>query len=321
MEDPTELYNKAVKKESSWLKIFYDDSDYENIADMYNRSGDLFRNNKQWVLSINSYNAAIKIFIRINDPLKTIELYQYITNIYSTQLNDIDNAIINAQNCINICPRNYKSNVAKLYKVLGTLYEKKNNYIKAIESYESSANVYTFMNYHTQDIKQCFHRIAELYCILEEYKNALLKYKEILNLSKSQYRNYIDDSTITKIVLCNIIDEDIVGAKNTINTFMLIKSPTSTFLKNIITSVENTHYNMFIDTTNSLTEIHKLDNIDNILISKIKSMYFINNTYTNIQNIDNLTNVTNETNIDNINVPNINDTNNINNINNIDDWT
>ncbi|AYV82073.1 MAG: alpha-soluble NSF attachment protein 2-like [Homavirus sp.] len=296
-----ELFKKANNKENSWFKIFYSKYDYENIADVYRDSGTKFRMNGQWDLAINAYLCAIRMIEKTDSVYDTIEIYENIAIIYHKNLNDIENAIKYTNTCINICSQTQivkPINIARMYKTLANLYEQYNDLEKAISCYDSACNIYDMHNNYRTDIKNCLLRMAELYCKIDKYNQALQTYIKLINLNTSSYRSYVEDSLLLKVILCYLIIEDIVGAKQFYEKYSAIKMSVTKLIKNIILAIERNDGDIFKNSMKEYLYNYKFDNIDNILISKIDSVCFDNRSIYNDNIMDKTEQIDNSAQID-----------------------
>lgn len=289
MESGEDLYKKALDKEQSFFKIFYDDYTYEEIGTMYKTAGDRFKINKNWNGAVLSYLSAIRLYIKTNRLYDTIEIYEIVTNIYSKHLNNIPNAINTIEAGIDKSIKLNKLDIiANLYKILANLHEQNNDPVKAITVYGLAYDIYDNMKHHKLDAKHCLVRVADLYCITEQYNHALDKYKELVQLSKHYRSQYIDEFIIFKLLLCLLVEEDLVGAKKWFEQHILTKPNSSKFFKQLFTALENQDKGGFENSVNMHNLMNPLDSTDSLLISKIRSVWF-NNTLDNTNNDTELT--------------------------------
>jgi tetratricopeptide (TPR) repeat protein len=245
MTNTQELYEKAIKKENSFLRFFYSSYDYDTIADMYEECGRGFSLDKKWELSIEAYMNAVRLYIKAKSYLGIVDIYNKVSNIYMIHLNNLPKAIevlelvLLQSNTFNMRCR--PTHIASIHKGLALLYEKNNQIDKAIESYGQACNIYELDGGYKLQFKQCLTKLADLECSVGDYNMGLQAYKKLIGM-----QSYIDDTILFKIVLCNLINEDVVSASITSATYKSTRYIVNTFLKAIISAVEQNDINMLI---------------------------------------------------------------------------
>ncbi len=163
---------EALEYSKEGLDLAYRLDDYVGLADLYNRSGVVYRNLGDYSQALQYYTQALQYAQKIRDPRQTAYAFNNIGGIYTLQ-ESYALAIENSQKAI----RSFDSlgdqrGISFCLINMGINYRKLKEYGKAIESFEKCLEIRKhWKNAHTE-ILACYFQLGETYLEKKDYNRA-----------------------------------------------------------------------------------------------------------------------------------------------------
>jgi tetratricopeptide (TPR) repeat protein len=273
------LIIEAKNKESSYLhylinKLSCSNGSFEeSIAELYTDAGNLYYINKDYDNAVNAFINASRYNIKMENNIEMINCFNKIQKCF-INLNNYSSAIFYIKKCSNYFFSKNKINEASKYELkIADIYEKKNDYKKAIESYKIVLS-YTFDNDIT--INNFLLKIADLYILEYDLHNASEYYTMYLeNTETDKLLRFKHPEIILKIILCHIgmkeneIEDTIISFSNNYPIFN--NSIEHDFIIDFAKITEEKDISKFENLLKKYFSIKRLDNILINLFTTIKS--------------------------------------------------
>lgn len=220
-DDIADLYNKAGNKAKSI-------NDRKTSFDCFVKAGNLYQKIEYNNEAAANYEAAASVIMKIN-PMTSLEYFEKAVDIY-----------IQKGSFYNAC---------NIYKNLAQLFEDQSDYINAIKYTHKLIDIYE-SNDKDKLIHQYISNLSKYYVMIDEYDSAIDNYNKLLTIkSNDVLYKYKVTYHIFLLILLKLFNDDIVGAKNTLEYFCnyepyFKKSSEKKWSKKIIKSVETLDQNL-----------------------------------------------------------------------------
>lgn len=278
MSDPRELIQEAEKllKPQGWfLLVISGSSQYsrqEEASDLYVQAGN------QYLLNRDFANAATQ-FVKASEIQKELrndnDMANYLIEAYkSYKFVSPQDAISCLSKAIDIySARNGQfRRAANCSMDLGSLYESIPDLEKAAQAYEKAGQLYTVDHAEALSSK-AYTSCADLYASSGQYSKAIEYYDSVskvnvhLSLTSWKLKEYY-----LKIILCCLCLDDIVEARNKLQSFSGDWENTREFkfVQDILEAIEQGDVQAFTDTVFNFDQFSKLDKLKTQLLLKIK---------------------------------------------------
>jgi len=249
MSNPDVIFKDAEKKMNSF-SLFGGSSKYEAAADMFNKAGNLYKNDKNWEKAGDAYAMAAENFGRVGsqydsatNSINAAQCYKKI---------DLTKAIVQYEAGIRVYIAQGKfSMVAKLYQEIAEMYGDDNKE-SAKEFYQKASDAYENDN-QTSRANTCLLKFAEIASQLESYEEAIEAFKKVStralenNLLKYSAKDYL-----LKCGICYLANSDSIGAQQAFAEFCEMDPSFETsregkFLNQLITSSTEFNVDAYVD--------------------------------------------------------------------------
>lgn len=199
----------AKRKEKSWL---FFSPNYELAADNYKIAANNMALASKLKESSKLFSSAAKCYIKTDNIYEAGTLYEKAYE-YSNDLKYIEKAI----KCYDD-NGNYMK-IGRLMILLGDKYCVINDYETAISKYLESINYLRLSNSKTYEMKTLI-KIGDIYVSMEKYQKASDIYQKILDeYIELSNKLYMTTRILLKLVLCNILLNDVVNAIELFNKY------------------------------------------------------------------------------------------------------
>lgn len=238
-----QAHHKAKAASRKWA--FWDDSNYEDAAELYRRASHLFLMQKDYVQGCDALVNSAKMFLKEHMHLEAAADYINIAKINQKHICNDSISIYYLKEAIQVYVEKCKFKLAahEYYKI-GEINEKMSNISDAIEAYEIAADYYDNENMQSDAIK-CLFKVADLSSQIEKYERAIEIYQSIYQLyNKTIALRWNAPKIFLKTCLCHLAHHDLIGCKNEITKFREInpffeKDDRCKFLEKIVLTLEN----------------------------------------------------------------------------------
>lgn len=267
-EKADKLINDANNKIN---KMFIFERDNEEISELFNKAGSLYKMNKQWI-------EAGDAFIQSNNF--TNECYQQTSNINDAIICykkcDLDLAIKNIKQILEIYENNADMNkIAKYQQELAEIYEKKDDVINAIKYYKDASNNYDILD-SLSSYNKCLINVAVLLIKNNEFNEAIEIYEMVANksinnnLCKYNVKEYLFHAGLCALCLDDQITTEKIFKRLNMIDITFESTQQYKLLNELLQTYIEKDKELFIEIINEYDMKIKLKDIEITLLSIIK---------------------------------------------------
>ncbi len=256
-------------------------SDYEDLAGIYNTEGNVFLQERNYQEALTRYIRSAKIQdSALHDPLGQSRALANIGNVQYI-IGDYDKALTYAKEAQEISiNNNFQKNIAYLAQLIGRIYRKQKKMDEALLEYNKALEVYLKMNF-IREASETYSNIGNIYFDKGDFISARNQYEKALRISKKSDNNHLLGSVYAAMgyayfhlkqykVAVAYLDSAQHSAKKTGDAYTILDS--YEVLTDIYTAQNNykdalTYYQLFTQLKDSLTETSNLQKIQELELS------------------------------------------------------
>ncbi|KAG0622752.1 hypothetical protein M758_3G120900 [Ceratodon purpureus] len=213
-----EYEKKAEKRLSGW-GLFGSTHKFEDAAELFEKAGNAYKLAKAWDEAANVYIKLANCQLKLDSKHEAAAAYVDAANAYKKKPDSqaaVRMMIMAIQMFEDI---GRLSMAAKHYKDIADIYEKEEDYPKAMEYYDKAADLYSGENVDSTS-NQCKLKVAQYAAQLEQYDKAIAIYEAIAkhsmnnNLLKYSVKGYLLNAG-----LCQLCGNDDIKVENAIQYY------------------------------------------------------------------------------------------------------
>lgn len=269
----SELFTKAEKMSKQSIMNIFTGSQLEDAAEMFIRSGNLYKAELQVENAIKSYNKAVECYIKLqknNDAASTKALAA--NAIARTQLELAAEYFCEASKLI--IDEGKLSIAARYLQQAAELYDKDGNSEMALQCYKKMIEYCDIENTSIQ--KKYMVRVAEILAEVEKYDDAIDTYERLI---REGMENHLLRFSVHEYcymaLLCVACKNDIVGVEKKITEYCQINPAFENdnrhkFITEILVAWNENDVDKFTQVTFEFDNLHKLERICVVLLLRIK---------------------------------------------------
>jgi alpha-soluble NSF attachment protein len=273
-----ECFNKAEKMSKQSIMNIFTGSQLEDAAEMFIRSGNLYKAELQVENAMKSYNKAVECYVKLqnnNDAASTKALAANM--IARTQTELAAEYFCEASKFI--IDEGKLSIAARYLQQAAELYDKDGNAEMALRCYKKMIDYCDVENTVIQ--KKCVLRFAEILAEVEKYDDAINVYERLI---QEGMENHILRFSVHEYcymaLLCIACKNDIVGVEKKIVEYCQIdpafeNDTRHKFITEILAAWNENDVDKFTQTTFEFDNLHKLERICVVLLLRIKKFISI----------------------------------------------
>ncbi|XP_077216047.1 alpha-soluble NSF attachment protein 2-like [Tasmannia lanceolata] len=267
-----ELEKKAEKKLSGW-GLF--GSKYEDASDLFDKAANSYKLSKSWDKAGGVYIKLANCHLKLESKHEAASAYVDAANCYKKT--SAQEAMSCFNNAMNLFMEIGRLNMAARYcKEIGELYEAEQDFEKAMDFFERSADLFQSEEV-TTSANQCRQKVAQFAAQLEQYPKAVEIYESIArqsmnnNLLKYSVRGFLLNAG-----LCQLCRGDIVAITNSLEQYQEL-DPTFSgtreykFLADLASAIDEEDVGKFTDVIKEFDSMTRLDAWKTTLLLRAKN--------------------------------------------------
>lgn len=266
------IYYEAYKKATSFkIPFFMDEEDiYHNSAELFEKAGHLYKNEKINNKAIDSYTNAGRCYLHANQDYDSIRVYEMAANLCKNI--DENKMIILYDKIIYLMiDQGMFNKVGETYIKIAEFYNKNGDVINTIKNYQ---NAIEFFEQEGIECGKYIIKVGDLFALSQHYTKAILTYDKVAhqyinnNILKYQVRKII-----YKILLCyfaNRIDIFTILHKYCNLDISFTNSREYNLILSIKQSIENNDIEIFQKSIKEYDDITRFDDWNITILSRIK---------------------------------------------------
>ncbi|ODQ81098.1 hypothetical protein BABINDRAFT_6937 [Babjeviella inositovora NRRL Y-12698] len=283
--DPQELIRDADKKASvtsgGFLSSFFGSSSlerYEEATDLYTQAANMYKVQKNYSKAGDAFVKAAACQKKAENANDNANCLIDAFKCFKQSNADLEKAIQCLEEAIQVFLLQGQFRRAANFEMdLAELYETMDDLARAAHAYEQAGD--WFAGDSAQALaNKAYLKCADFKALLGEYQPAIKMYGIIIenslgnNLSKWSLKDYF-----LKVVLCNMAQEDIVGAQNSLNKFLADDGSFESTREyklavDIVEAFQQGDSQLFTDKVYEYDQFSKLDKIKTQLLVNIKKL-------------------------------------------------
>lgn len=274
----SELFVKAEKMCKQSIMNVFTGSQLEEAAEMFIRSGNLYKAELQVENAMKSYNKAVECYIKLqnnNDAASTKALAANV--IAKTQTELAAEYFCEASKFI--IDDGKLSIAARYLQQAAELYDKDGNNEMALQCYKKMIDYCDVENTAVQ--KKCVIRFAEILAEVEKYDDAINVYERLIQEGMENHLlRFSVHEYCYMALLCIACKNDMVGAEKKLDEYCKINVAFGNdyryrFIIELLVAWNNNDVDEFTQATIEFDKLHKLDRICVVLLLRIKKFISI----------------------------------------------
>lgn len=185
------VYDSAKYYLSQAEVIAKANNDFEDLAGIYNTTGNVFLQEPNYQEALKRYILSAKIQDSVlHDPLSQSRALANIGNVQYL-IGDYDKALTYAKEAQAISLKNnFQKNIAYLSQLIGRIYRKQKKMDEALLEYNKALEVYLKMNY-TREASETYSNIGNIYFDKGDFISARNQYEKALRIAKKSENNHL----------------------------------------------------------------------------------------------------------------------------------
>ncbi|KAG0583228.1 hypothetical protein M758_3G120900 [Ceratodon purpureus] len=270
-----EYEKKAEKRLSGW-GLFGSTHKFEDAAELFEKAGNAYKLAKAWDEAANVYIKLANCQLKLDSKHEAAAAYVDAANAYKKKPDSqaaVRMMIMAIQMFEDI---GRLSMAAKHYKDIADIYEKEEDYPKAMEYYDKAADLYSGENVDSTS-NQCKLKVAQYAAQLEQYDKAIAIYEAIAkhsmnnNLLKYSVKGYLLNAG-----LCQLCGNDDIKVENAIQYYQEL-DPTFSgtreckFLQDLAAATAEVDVDKFTDVVKEFDSMSRLDQWKTTLLLRAKN--------------------------------------------------
>lgn len=240
------LFKEATDKSTQKFPPWGGEQRMEEAAELYTRSGNLFKANRQPIEAETAYLESAKCSLCIKN------LYDAATNFNSAanairKIDPMRSAGHLRVAAIHQVSNGHFSVASKTLQDAGELYIQEGDTVNAIECLRSASDYYESEN-RPINANTCLLKVAQMFATTERYDEAIEIYEKVATTSIDSLSKWTIKDHLFKASLCHLCKGDIIGTRRAVERYCEIDVTYATQRENkLITAIGEAFENYDVD--------------------------------------------------------------------------
>lgn len=269
----SELFNKAEKMSKQSIMNIFTGSQLEDAAEMFIRSGNLYKAALQVENAMKAYDKAVECYIKLQNNNDAASTKALAANVIAKTRSELA-AEYFCEASKFIIDEGKLSIAARYLQQAAELYDKEGNNEMALQCYKKMIDYCDVENTSIQ--KKCMVRVAEILANAEKYDDAISTYERLIQEGMENHLLRFSVHTYCYMVLlCIACKNDVVGVEKKITEYCQMNPAFENdnhykFITEILVAWNENDVDKFTQVTFDFDNLHKLESICVTLLLRIK---------------------------------------------------
>ncbi|XP_017774815.1 PREDICTED: alpha-soluble NSF attachment protein-like [Nicrophorus vespilloides] len=272
------LMAEAEKKLNSskgfFGSLFGSTSKSEEVADCYQRAGNLYKMVKKWSEAGDAFSRAANLHTKAGSRHDAAVCHLDAANSYKkSEPKEAVNCYLRAIDIYTDMGR--FAIAAKHHQNIAEIYEANDEPQKAVQHFEQSGEYFRGEENHSSANK-CFLKVAHHVALLENYEKAVEVYEDVARRSvDNSFLKYCTKEYLFRALLCHLC-VDVVNAELALERYVLMcpafqDSRESKLIQSVLDSLEEQNVDAFTDAVQSYDSVSRFDSWYTTMLLRIKN--------------------------------------------------